>query len=76
MSHKEFTLLQVPWPRTTTERALMSLFDSGAGYFVGILEALRDAGWCPQKKSIPEEPDQHEVIVELLSAGLSVLSGM
>ncbi|XP_029704868.1 cilia- and flagella-associated protein 54 isoform X1 [Takifugu rubripes] len=68
-------LPNVPWPRTTTERALMSLFDSSAGYFVGILEALRDTGWCPQKKSIPEEPDQQEVIVELLSAGLSVLSG-
>ncbi|TNM84887.1 hypothetical protein fugu_009065 [Takifugu bimaculatus] len=43
-------LPNVPWPRTTTERALMSLFDSSAGYFVGILEALRDTGWCPQKE--------------------------
>lgn len=67
--------MQVPWPRTTTERVLMSLFDSGAAYFLGILEALWDTGWSLLQNRMPEEPDQQEVIMELVSAGLSVLSG-
>lgn len=53
----------------------MSVFDSGAAYFLGILEALWDAGWCPLQNKMPEDPDQQEVIMELLSAGVRVLAG-
>lgn len=62
-------------PRLMTEQVLMSLFDSGAAYFLGILEALWDTGWGPLQNKMPEDPDQQEVIMELLSAGMRVLSG-
>lgn len=53
----------------------MSLFDSGAAYFLGILEALWDTGWSLLQNKMPDDPDQQEVIMELLSAGVRVLSG-
>lgn len=54
---------------------LASLFDCGAASFLGILEALWDAGWGPLQNKMPEEPDQQDVLVDLLSAGVRVLSG-
>lgn len=66
---------QVQSPRLMAEQVLMSLFDSGASYFLGILEALWDRGWAPLQNKMPEDPDQQEVIMELLSAGMRVLSG-
>lgn len=53
----------------------MSLFDSGAAYFLGILEALWDVGWGPLQNKMPDDPDQQEVVMELLTAGMRVLSG-
>ncbi|XP_033954837.1 cilia- and flagella-associated protein 54 [Pseudochaenichthys georgianus] len=64
-----------PWPRTTTERMLMSLFDSSAAQFLGILEALWDSTRRPLHTRMPDEPELQEVILELLSAGISILSG-
>uniref|UniRef100_A0A4W6D542 Cilia and flagella associated protein 54 n=1 Tax=Lates calcarifer TaxID=8187 RepID=A0A4W6D542_LATCA len=64
-----------PWPRTTTERMLMGLFDSSAGQFLGILEALWDSTRHPLQTRMPDEPELQEVILELLSAGISILSG-
>lgn len=61
--------------RLTAEQVLMSLFDNGAAYFLGILEALWDTGWGLLQNKMPEDPDQQEVIMELLSAGMRVLSG-
>ncbi|XP_068456804.1 cilia- and flagella-associated protein 54 isoform X1 [Clinocottus analis] len=65
-----------PWPRTTTERMLMSLFDSSPAQFLGILEALWDSTTRPLQTRMPDEPEQQEVILELLSAGISILSGL
>ncbi|KAL7389232.1 hypothetical protein ABVT39_000211 [Epinephelus coioides] len=64
-----------PWPRTTTERMLMGLFDSSAAQFLSILEALWDNTRCPLQMKMPDEPELQEVILELLSAGVSILSG-
>ncbi|XP_065819323.1 cilia- and flagella-associated protein 54 isoform X4 [Labrus bergylta] len=63
-----------PWPRTTTERVLMGLFDSSAAQFLGILEALWDSNKRPLETRIPDEPELQEVILELLSAGISIVS--
>ncbi|KAM6983519.1 cilia- and flagella-associated protein 54 [Tautogolabrus adspersus] len=63
-----------PWPRTTTERVLMGLFDSSAAQFLGILEALWDSNKRPLETRMPDEPELQEVILELLSAGISILS--
>ncbi|XP_037604654.1 cilia- and flagella-associated protein 54-like isoform X2 [Sebastes umbrosus] len=65
-----------PWPRTATERMLMSLFDSSAAQFLGILEALWDSTRRPLQTRMPDEPELQEVILELLSAGISILSGV
>ncbi|KAA8586963.1 hypothetical protein FQN60_000799 [Etheostoma spectabile] len=64
-----------PWPRTTTEHMLMGLFDSSAAQFLGILEALWDSTRCPLQTRMPDDPELQEVILELLSAGISILSG-
>lgn len=68
-------LLQAPWPRTTTERMLMDLFDTSAAQFLGILEALWDSTKRPLQTRMPDEPELQEVILELLYAGISILSG-
>ncbi|XP_034745298.1 cilia- and flagella-associated protein 54-like isoform X2 [Etheostoma cragini] len=64
-----------PWPRTTTEHMLMGLFDSSAARFLGILEALWDSTRRPLQTRMPDNPELQEVILELLSAGISILSG-
>ncbi|KAM4620352.1 cilia- and flagella-associated protein 54 [Polymixia lowei] len=66
----------VSWPRSTTERVLMELFDSNAAQFLGILEALWDSTRRPLQTGMPDEPELQEVVVELLSAGISLLSGV
>ncbi|XP_078122015.1 cilia- and flagella-associated protein 54 [Sander vitreus] len=66
----------VPWPRTTTERMLMGLFDSSAAQFLGILEALWDSTRRPLQTRMPDDPELQEIILELLSAGVSILSGV
>lgn len=53
----------------------MGLFESSAAHFVGILEALWDSTKHPLKTRMPDEPELQEVILELLSAGISILSG-
>ncbi|XP_074528634.1 cilia- and flagella-associated protein 54 [Halichoeres trimaculatus] len=65
-----------PWPRNTTERMLMGMFDSSAAHFLGILEALKDSSRRPLEMRMPDEPELQEVILELLSAGISILSGI
>ncbi|XP_036976615.1 cilia- and flagella-associated protein 54-like isoform X3 [Acanthopagrus latus] len=65
-----------PWPCTTTERLLMDLFDSRAAQFLGILEALKVSARCLLQTGMPDEPELQEVILELLSAGISILSGV
>ncbi|XP_030009343.1 cilia- and flagella-associated protein 54 [Sphaeramia orbicularis] len=65
-----------PWPSNTTERILMSLFDSSAAQFLGILEALWDSTRRPLQTVVSDEAEQQEVVLELLSAGISILSGV
>ncbi|XP_060941291.1 cilia- and flagella-associated protein 54-like [Limanda limanda] len=70
------SLKDVSWPRDPTERLLMAKFDSSAAQFFCILEALWDSTTHLLQKRMPEEPELVEVIVELLSAGISILSGV
>ncbi|CAK6953846.1 cilia- and flagella-associated protein 54-like [Scomber scombrus] len=65
----------VPWPRNTTERMLMGLFDSKAAQFLGILETLWDSTKRPLHTRVSDEPELQELVLELLSAGISILSG-
>ncbi|XP_053187065.1 cilia- and flagella-associated protein 54-like [Scomber japonicus] len=65
----------VPWPRNTTERMLMGLFDSKAAQFLAILEALWDSNKRPLHTRVSDEPELQELVLELLSAGISILSG-
>ena len=53
----------------------MSLFDSSAAQFLGILEVLWDSTRRPLQTRMPEEPELQQVILELLAAGISILSG-
>ena len=53
----------------------MGLFDSSAAQFLGILEALWDSTRHPLQMRMPDKPELQEVILELLSAGISILSG-
>ncbi|GAA6097241.1 cilia- and flagella-associated protein 54 isoform X3 [Tachysurus ichikawai] len=64
-----------PWPRTTTERILMELFDGNAAQFLAVLEALWDSSRRPLQTGFPDDPDIQEVAIELMSAGISILSG-
>ncbi|XP_047660100.1 cilia- and flagella-associated protein 54 isoform X2 [Tachysurus fulvidraco] len=64
-----------PWPRTTTERILMELFDGNAAQFLAVLEALWDSSRRPLQTGFPDDPDIQEVAIELMSAGISLLSG-
>lgn len=54
---------------------LLALFDSSAAQFLGILEALWDSTTPPLQTRMPDEPEQQEVILDLVSAGISILSG-
>ncbi|XP_035999007.1 LOW QUALITY PROTEIN: cilia- and flagella-associated protein 54 [Fundulus heteroclitus] len=64
-----------PWPRNPTEQMLTSQFDCIAGQFLGILEALWDSSTRPLQMTLPDDAKLLEVVLELLSAGMSILSG-
>nr|XP_057944060.1 cilia- and flagella-associated protein 54-like isoform X3 [Doryrhamphus excisus] len=66
----------IPWPRNATERMLMGLFDSSAAQFLAISEALWDSSLRPLQARIPDEPELQEVVLELFSAGIGILSGV
>lgn len=63
------------WPRTSTERLLMDLFDCHAAQLLAVIEALRDTSRRPLQTGPPQDPDDQEVVLELLSAGASILGG-
>ncbi|XP_047236025.1 cilia- and flagella-associated protein 54-like isoform X5 [Girardinichthys multiradiatus] len=65
-----------PWPRTPTEQMLIGQFDCTAGQFLGILEALWDSSTRPLQMKMPYDAELLEVVLELLSAGMSILSGV
>ncbi|XP_018107846.1 cilia- and flagella-associated protein 54 isoform X2 [Xenopus laevis] len=68
---------KLPWPRTSTERLLVEMFDNGAVQFLAIIEALSDSnrrvlqGGPP----VPDEPEIHDVIAELFFAGSDIVAG-
>ncbi|XP_024122060.1 cilia- and flagella-associated protein 54 isoform X2 [Oryzias melastigma] len=64
-----------PRPRTSTEKLLTSMFDSTAGQFLGILEALWDSSTRPLQTRILGDVELQEIALELLSAGVRILSG-
>uniref|UniRef100_A0A8C3NHW9 Uncharacterized protein n=1 Tax=Geospiza parvula TaxID=87175 RepID=A0A8C3NHW9_GEOPR len=68
---------KVSWPRTTTERLLVAMFDGAAAQFLAILEALSDPSrnLLPPHPPVPDEVQIPEVTSELFSAGLEILSG-
>ncbi|XP_077034849.1 cilia- and flagella-associated protein 54 [Agelaius phoeniceus] len=69
--------VNVSWPRTTTERLLVAMFDGAAAQFLAILEALSDPNrnLLPPHPPVPDEVQIPEVTSELFSAGLEILSG-
>ncbi|KAK2892722.1 hypothetical protein Q8A67_012710 [Cirrhinus molitorella] len=64
-----------PWPRTPTERILMEMFEGNAARFLAVLEALQDSSVRPLQTGVPEEFEVQDVVLELISAGTSLLSG-
>ncbi|XP_031363376.2 cilia- and flagella-associated protein 54 [Lonchura striata] len=69
--------VNVSWPRTTTERLLVAMFDGAAAQFLAILEALSDRSrnLLPPHPPVPDEMQIRDVTSELFSAGLEILSG-
>ncbi|KAI1239026.1 hypothetical protein IHE44_0012126, partial [Lamprotornis superbus] len=69
--------VNLSWPRTTTERLLVKMFDGAAAQFLAILEALSDSSRSlfPPHPPIPDETEIRGVTSELFSAGLEILSG-
>ncbi|XP_062373452.1 cilia- and flagella-associated protein 54 [Sardina pilchardus] len=65
----------MPWPRNHTERILLELFEGNAAQFLAVLEALWDSTRRPLQTGGPDEPDTMDVALELMSAGVSLLSG-
>ncbi|XP_016529392.1 cilia- and flagella-associated protein 54 isoform X1 [Poecilia formosa] len=64
-----------PWPRTPTEQMLLTQFGCTAGQFLAISEALWESHTRPLEIKLPDDPELLEIIIELLSAGMSILSG-
>ncbi|RLW06311.1 hypothetical protein DV515_00004610, partial [Chloebia gouldiae] len=69
--------VNLSWPRTPTERLLVAMFDGAAAQFLAILEALSDRSrnLLPPHPPVPDEMQIRDVIAELFSAGLEILSG-
>ncbi|NXB36886.1 CFA54 protein, partial [Eulacestoma nigropectus] len=69
--------VNLSWPRTTTERLLVEMFDGAAAQFLAILEALSDSSrnLLPPHPPVPDEIAIRDVTSELFSAGLEILSG-
>ncbi|KAM8820072.1 cilia- and flagella-associated protein 54 [Eudromia elegans] len=67
----------LPWPRTTTERLLMEMFDGAAAQFLAILESLSDGSRhvLHPAPPVPDEIEVRDVISELFFAGMEILSG-
>ncbi|NXA80839.1 CFA54 protein, partial [Thryothorus ludovicianus] len=65
------------WPRTTTERLLVEMFDGAAAQFLAILEVLSDSSrnLLSPHPPVPDEIEIRDVTSELFSAGLEILSG-
>ncbi|XP_076861097.1 cilia- and flagella-associated protein 54 isoform X4 [Brachyhypopomus gauderio] len=65
----------IAWPRSLTERILTELFVGNAAQFLAVLEALRDPSRRPLSTGLSDEAEIQEVELELMAAGISILSG-
>ncbi|MBN3283395.1 CFA54 protein, partial [Polyodon spathula] len=65
----------LPWPRTSSERLLMEMFDGSAAQFLALLEALWDSSRRLLQTGHSEENEVAEVALELFSAGIDILDG-
>ncbi|XP_072231582.1 cilia- and flagella-associated protein 54 [Leuresthes tenuis] len=75
----KYALKDIPnglWPHTPTEHMLTGLFDCSSGHFLGILEALWHSNTRPLQMRMPNDTELQEVVLELLSAGMRILSGV
>ncbi|XP_069567775.1 cilia- and flagella-associated protein 54 [Brachyistius frenatus] len=69
-------IVGVPWPQTATGRVLSDLFDCSAAHFLVVLEALGDDATRLLQGKMPDDLKHQKVVMELLSAGLGILSGV
>ncbi len=53
----------------------MEMFKGNAARFLAVLEALQDSSVRPLQTGMPEEFEIQDVVLELISAGTSLLSG-
>ncbi|KAK3792964.1 hypothetical protein RRG08_060658 [Elysia crispata] len=70
--------LNLPWPRTPTEKLLADMFDGGSAQFLAILESLSDSNRRILQTSPPapdNEPEILDVFCELLMAAQEILAG-
>lgn len=54
----------------------MEMFEGSAAQFLAVLESLTVSSRRPLQTGIPDEPEIQEVALELMSAGISLLSGI
>lgn len=72
-------ILQMPWPRTPTEKMLVDMFEGGSAQFLAILESLSDSNRRILLSSPPtqdNEPEILDVFVELFIAAQEILAGL
>ncbi|RUS83829.1 hypothetical protein EGW08_008410, partial [Elysia chlorotica] len=70
--------LNLPWPRTPTEKLLADMFDGGSAQFLAILESLSDSNRRILQTSPPapdNEPEILDVFLELIMAAQEILAG-
>lgn len=53
----------------------MEIFEGNAARFLAVLEALQDRTVRPLQTGLPEEFEVQVVVLELISAGISLLTG-
>lgn len=53
----------------------MEMFEGNAARFLAVIEALRDSSVRLLQTGMPEEFEVQDVVLELISAGTSLLSG-
>ncbi|GFO44544.1 hypothetical protein PoB_007104900 [Plakobranchus ocellatus] len=69
--------LNLPWPRTPTEKLLADMFDGGSAQFLAILESLSDSNRRILQTSPPaqdNEPEILDVFCELMMAAQEILA--
>ncbi|CAL1546460.1 unnamed protein product [Lymnaea stagnalis] len=70
--------LNVPWPRTPSEKMLSEMFDGSSAQFLAILEALSNSNRRTLQTSPPasdNDPEILDVYVELMMAAQEILAG-